>query len=199
MGMGLVACACGLVKPFLLKKVLFSPDPIWDGTQIKIWSYVLLCLPIHTNLLTMSFHDSYAEQYVGIIAANIPTLKGVMEKAFKALGGKLTSKNTSENSYPPKYHRRSVKPQRSDGDDEYHESLRHVDKESGAYGYQNYDGYGRVDSYEQILMDHYPTEPKKVRLVDERSVSTGKDSRFVVKQVDEKRAKWDGQRQGMAL
>jgi hypothetical protein len=38
MGMGLVACACGLVKPFLLRKVMFSADPIWDGTTIKIWT-----------------------------------------------------------------------------------------------------------------------------------------------------------------
>jgi hypothetical protein len=38
MAMGLVACGCGLVKPFLLKQVMYSPDPIWDGTTIKIWT-----------------------------------------------------------------------------------------------------------------------------------------------------------------
>jgi len=38
MGAGLIACACGLVKPFLLKQVMYSPDPVWDGTTIKIWT-----------------------------------------------------------------------------------------------------------------------------------------------------------------
>jgi len=62
-------------------------------------------------------------------------------------------------------------------DDEYHDSLRSSEKRNAKY-------HHRHDSYEQILMDAYPNEPKSVRLVDERSVNSGKESRFVVKEMD---------------
>jgi hypothetical protein len=83
-----------------------------------------------------------------------------------------------------------VRPPRSFVDDEYHNSQRSVGKQIPAYRHHS-------DSYEQILMEAYPDEPKRVRLVDERSIDTGRRSRFVVKRVDEDTG-WDEQKPGKA-
>jgi hypothetical protein len=133
---------------------------------------------------------SYAEQYLGIIAANIPCLKGLLEKAFRALGGKPSNDNSDRNKYSELSQRWNVRPRRSFVEDEYHNSLRSLGRKNAAYHYRN-------DSYEQVLMDAYPLEPKRVRLVDERG-NTGKGSRFVVRRVDDD-VEWDEQNPGRAL
>lgn len=38
MALGLLACACGLVKTALVKGILQSSDPIWDGSSVAIWT-----------------------------------------------------------------------------------------------------------------------------------------------------------------
>jgi hypothetical protein len=69
--------------------------------------------------------------------------------------------------------------------------MRSQEKKDSAYNYRN-------NSSEQILMDTYPTEPKRVQLVNERKFGAGEGSRFVVKPVD-KEARWDEHMPGKAL
>jgi hypothetical protein len=71
MALGLLATACGIAKLVLLKPTMMSEDPNWEGVPLAIWSY--------------------AEEDLCIIAACIPCLKALMEHAFRALGGQLTS------------------------------------------------------------------------------------------------------------
>jgi hypothetical protein len=49
--------------------------------------------PLYIQLTKLS---RYSEEYIGIIAANIPCLKGLLEKAFHKLGGRVT--NITSNS-----------------------------------------------------------------------------------------------------
>ncbi|KAF1807906.1 hypothetical protein P152DRAFT_485875 [Eremomyces bilateralis CBS 781.70] len=79
MALGLLASACGLVRLTLLKSILTSGDAIYDGANLSIWAY--------------------AELYVGMVAACIPCLKAMMEKAFHALGGHLTNAGSKDNTY----------------------------------------------------------------------------------------------------
>ncbi|KAF2399305.1 hypothetical protein EJ06DRAFT_522802 [Trichodelitschia bisporula] len=67
MALGLLAAACSIVKAVLLKKLLNSADPLWDGEAIGIWTY--------------------SEVYIGIIAANIPCLRSLLEKVFTLIAG----------------------------------------------------------------------------------------------------------------
>jgi hypothetical protein len=40
MALGLLACACGLVKTALVRGILRSKDPVWDGASVAIWTLV---------------------------------------------------------------------------------------------------------------------------------------------------------------
>ncbi|QDS78057.1 hypothetical protein FKW77_003374 [Venturia effusa] len=66
MAMGLFACACGIVKTCLVRGSLITRDPIWGGSSTALWTY--------------------AEEYIGIIAANIPCLKSLLEAFFHRRG-----------------------------------------------------------------------------------------------------------------
>jgi len=55
-----------------------SNDPIWEGATLGILSY--------------------AEEYIGIIAACIPCLKSLFEKLFRRLGGHITSMTTASHA-----------------------------------------------------------------------------------------------------
>jgi hypothetical protein len=145
------------------------------------------------DLLTIANHKSYsyAEQYLVIIVANIPCLKGLSGRAFRTLGGKISSNYSDRSEYPKSYQRSIVRPRRSFRDDEYHESQRSLDKKNAEYLY-------RHDSNQQILMHAYPREPKRLRLVDERRTSTGRENRFVMKRVNED-VRWDGKKPGKPL
>ncbi|TID22327.1 hypothetical protein E6O75_ATG11121 [Venturia nashicola] len=79
MAMGLLACACGLIKTFLVKGVLQSRDPIFEGASVGIWSY--------------------SEEYIGITAANIPCLKSLLEAVYHKLGGHITNTTNSSAKY----------------------------------------------------------------------------------------------------
>ena len=86
MALGLVASACGVAKLALIKPIMTSDDPNWQSVPLAIWSYVSLLPDLHG-----ADSDRYAEEDIAIIAACIPCLKALMEKAFRALGGHLTS------------------------------------------------------------------------------------------------------------
>jgi hypothetical protein len=88
MALGLLATTCGIVKLALIKPIIMSDDPNWDSVPLAIWSYVPPILKPRSASLTS---HSYAEEYIAIIAACIPCLKSLMERAFRALGGQITS------------------------------------------------------------------------------------------------------------
>jgi len=73
MALGLLASGCGIAKTIVLKKGMDTPDVVFDGSNIIIWSSL--------------------EQYIAIIAACVPCLKALLQSAFKALGGQITSLN----------------------------------------------------------------------------------------------------------
>ncbi|KAF1814613.1 hypothetical protein P152DRAFT_456888 [Eremomyces bilateralis CBS 781.70] len=78
LGLGLIAGVCGVVKLAMLRLVLNSHDPTFDSADLSIWAF--------------------AEMFVGIIAACIPCLKSLMEKAYRALGGSITRSATKGQS-----------------------------------------------------------------------------------------------------
>ncbi|KAE9985965.1 hypothetical protein BLS_002987 [Venturia inaequalis] len=127
MALGLLACACGLVKTVLVRGVLQSTDPIWEGSSVAIWTY--------------------SEEYIGIIAANIPCLKSLLEAAFHKLGGHVTNMTKSNSKYstndvdsfsPPHYNLSTLTPldktyntypaRIEDGSAGYHASLRETSR-----------------------------------------------------------------------
>jgi hypothetical protein len=90
---------CGLVKTALLHNLLTSKDVIWDGASIGIWTQVVRFSNQHINSkeeTKSNFRN--AEEFLGIVAANIPTLKSMLEKLFRALGGNITSMTTKSYS-----------------------------------------------------------------------------------------------------
>ncbi|KAF2672477.1 hypothetical protein BT63DRAFT_196820 [Microthyrium microscopicum] len=88
MALGLVASGCGIASRIVLGKIFSSRDPAFAGSTLTI--------------LAM------AELFIGITTACIPCLKALMERAFKFLGGHITSLGSSQSSNP-KYGYRSSK------------------------------------------------------------------------------------------
>jgi hypothetical protein len=86
MALGLLAAGCGIAKLVLIKPATLSADPNWRSVPLAIWSYVSVPKPVR-----LPNDHRYAEEDICIIAACIPCLKALMEKAFRALGGQITS------------------------------------------------------------------------------------------------------------
>jgi hypothetical protein len=83
----------------------------------------------------------------------------------------MSNDHSDRTGYLRSYRPTMVKPQWSPLNYDYHDSMRTVDKRMR----------DRDDISDQIFMEGYPLEPRRVRLVDERSISTGVGSRFVDK------------------
>lgn len=101
MAMGLLACACGIVKTALLRGILRSKDPVWEGASVTIWTSVdsphiiIFLVGVPTN----KRYNSYAEEYIGITAANIPCIKSLLETAFHKFGGHVTTMTSSNSKF----------------------------------------------------------------------------------------------------
>jgi hypothetical protein len=91
MALGLLATFCGIMKMIDLKPSISSKDPLYDTAPTQIWAYVLATL-LHYFPLTSS---SLAEAFLGIFAANIPTLRRPLERLLRTITGKTLSHQTS--------------------------------------------------------------------------------------------------------
>jgi hypothetical protein len=93
MGLGLFASATAIVKMALVKDYLISQDPLWDSVSLGLWGYV--------------------EQYVGILAACIPTLKAPFEKLLRKVG-MLSTQDKSQGSKTKDRYRNTAEGERSE-------------------------------------------------------------------------------------
>ncbi|KAF2395898.1 hypothetical protein EJ06DRAFT_534584 [Trichodelitschia bisporula] len=79
LSLGLFASACGLAKVIIVDRIHKSRTSPLDNV-----SFIVL---------------TWAEQYIGIIAACIPCLKALFESALRALGGPLSAQRTKRMAY----------------------------------------------------------------------------------------------------
>jgi len=70
MGLGLLASAIGTAKIFSVKAIDTTTDPAWQT--------------VHCDVLR------YLEQNIGILAANLPLTKALLQKSFGRLGGRVS-------------------------------------------------------------------------------------------------------------
>ena len=112
MGMGLLACVCGLIKSIYLKKkkILTSSDHVFEGISAEIWGY--------------------SEVYIGIIAANILCLKSLLEKAMCAV--EFTFAHSKGDTLPKFVLSNDAKWSMHDRDTGYHCAVRSITRPGSA-------------------------------------------------------------------
>lgn len=126
MALGLVAAACGLMKMILLKGTLNSNDPSYAGVPTQIWAYVSPLLFTQRPTANPTPMHSFSEVYIGVICANIPCLRALLEKLFSALGGHLSTRGTrlSRSVDQEDYEMAKGLKQSNDQENSYHSAIR---------------------------------------------------------------------------
>jgi len=74
MGLGMFASISGIIKLVGITQWAATKDPTWDLVPLLVWSY--------------------GEEFIAIIAACIPCLKGPFTRMFQSITGRLSSKSS---------------------------------------------------------------------------------------------------------
>ena len=78
MGLGLIATAAAIVRMILIRRYINTRDPLWEILDIGIWAWM--------------------EEYLGIIAACVPTLRAPFENMLRKWGVLSTRRETAQAS-----------------------------------------------------------------------------------------------------
>jgi hypothetical protein len=155
LGMGLAATACGIAKVVLIGPAQDSKDPTYDGAALAIWSY--------------------AEEYIGILAACIPCLRSLFERSIRVFGGRVTRAVTRTNGRY--YGDQSIKevyssPNRSKVSSSSRKNTAHDETYGSRGGYESRSGtivFGGGDVYDRYGMPMGDLEKNVVTTVTSNS------------------------------
>jgi hypothetical protein len=81
MGLGMLASISGIIKLVGITQWASTKDPTWDLVPLLVWSF--------------------GEEFIAIIAACIPCLKGPFTRMFQSITGRLSSNKSSKAGHTP--------------------------------------------------------------------------------------------------